>query len=111
MLLDETLLRICGLASVSFVALPPLFLCLLCSAMGVDSSNIGCPWLTAEAAGYLSGMSRFPPDGAGIEMGLYQRRVEKDTPANFAERDCAITLLISNPPKAGAAGFVKKNFK
>jgi hypothetical protein len=56
-------------------------------------------------------MPSFPNGGFSVEVELYNLRVKKNAPANFAKWHGAVPLLVPQPAKAGTAGFIEKNFE
>ena len=56
-------------------------------------------------------MPSFPNGGFGVEVELYNLRVKKNAPANFAKWHGAVPLLVAQPAEAGAAGFIEKDFE
>lgn len=57
-------------------------------------------------------MLKLSPSGSfGVEVCLYDYGVEENPPANFGKRQRSGFLLVPQPAKARAAGFVEKDFE
>jgi hypothetical protein len=56
-------------------------------------------------------LNPFAPSGFRVQVGFYKLWIEENPSANFAKGQRACFLLVTNPAKAGAAGFVEKDFE
>jgi hypothetical protein len=61
--------------------------------------------------GYKISLQSFLSSGLGVQVGFYNLWVKKHSTANFAKWECAGFLLVTNPAKAGSAGFIEKDFE